>query len=129
MTQDSNLSQLSHLILQKNRVLDTKIDEESQLSFYQENIKEWTQYYNDPDRLRAFSKIEEWYSLWDDRLKLETCMKDPKRLGNFKVNNIIIIYFDFAKFRLTLFNRKSSRKIIIFKKSFCLKFIHHRNEI
>jgi len=64
--------------------LDTKIDEESQLSFYQENIKEWTQYYSDPDRLRAFSKIEEWYSLWDDRLKLETCMKDPKRLGNFK---------------------------------------------
>jgi len=64
--------------------LDTKIDEESQLSFYQENIKEWTHYYNDPDRLRAFAKIEEWYSLWDDRLKLETCMKDPKRLGNFK---------------------------------------------
>ena len=57
------------------------------MNFYQENIKEWTQYYNDPDRLRAFSKIEEWYSLWDDRLKLETCMKDPKRLGNFKVNS------------------------------------------
>ena len=95
MTQDTNLSQLSQLILKKNRVLDTKIDEESQLTFYQENIKEWTQYYNDPDRLRAFSKIEEWYSLWDDRLKLETCMKDPKRLGNFKVNHITIIYFDF----------------------------------
>ena len=57
------------------------------MSFYQENIKEWTHYYNDPDRLRAFAKIEEWYSLWDDRLKLETCMKDPKRLGNFKVNS------------------------------------------
>lgn len=56
------------------------------MSFFQENIKEWTQYYNDPDRLRAFSKIEEWYILWDNRLKLVTCMNDPKRLGNFKAH-------------------------------------------
>ena len=65
--------------------LDNKMDDEEQLSFYQETIKEWTNFYNDIDRLRAFTKIEEWFNLWDDRLKLETCMKDPKRLGNFKV--------------------------------------------
>jgi len=64
--------------------LDNKMDDEEQLSFYQESIKEWTNFYNDIDRLRAFTKIEEWFNLWDDRLKLETSMKDPKRLGNFK---------------------------------------------
>merc|ERR1711874_943790 len=64
--------------------IDIKIDEEDQLSHYQENIKKWKTFYDDPARIRALAKIDEWFSLWDDRLKLETSMKDPKRLGNFK---------------------------------------------
>ena len=63
--------------------LEAKIDEESQLDFYKENIKEWTEFYNNDERMRIFLKIDEWYSLWEDRLKLENL--DPKRLGNFKV--------------------------------------------
>jgi len=62
--------------------LEAKIDEESQLDFYKENIKEWTEFYNNDERMRIFLKIDEWYSLWEDRLKLENL--DPKRLGNFK---------------------------------------------
>merc|ERR1711978_362812 len=50
-----------------------------------ENIKEWTEFYNDDERQKTFLKIDEWFRLWEDRLQLETCMKDPKRLGNFKV--------------------------------------------
>jgi len=65
--------------------IEAKFDEEDQLTFYKENIKKWTCFYEDPDRMRTLSKIEEWFSLWDDRLKLEISMKDPKRLGNFKV--------------------------------------------
>ena len=65
--------------------IEAKFDEEDQLTFYKENIKKWTCFYEDPDRMRILSKIEEWFSLWDDRLKLEISMKDPKRLGNFKV--------------------------------------------
>ena len=34
--------------------------------------------------MKIYLKIDEWYSLWQDRLKLET-NKDPGRLGNFKV--------------------------------------------
>ena len=30
-------------------------------------------------------QIEKWFSLWDDRLQLESQTKDPSRLGNFKV--------------------------------------------
>ena len=52
----------------------------------QENIKEWTEFYNDDERQKTFLKIDEWFRLWEDRLQLETCMKDPKRLGNFKVS-------------------------------------------
>ena len=65
--------------------MEAKIDEESQLDFYKENIKEWTEFYNNDERMRIFLKIDEWYSLWEDRLKLENL--DPKRLGNFKVKN------------------------------------------
>ena len=65
--------------------LESKIDDESQLGFYKDNIKLWNNFYNDEDRMKTFLKIDEWYSLWQDRLKLETCTKDPGRLGNFKV--------------------------------------------
>ena len=32
-----------------------------------------------------YFQIEKWFSLWDDRLQLESQTKDPSRLGNFKV--------------------------------------------
>lgn len=71
-----------------NAILDTKMDdEESVLAHYESNIKAWQKFYEE-HRL-IISKIDEWYSLWNDRLQLETCIKDPSRLqgrsaGGFK---------------------------------------------
>ena len=73
--------------------LESKIDDESQLDFYKENIKMWNNFYHDEDRMKIFLKIDEWYSLWQDRLKLET--PDPGRLGNFKVR---LFYYLFVKY-------------------------------
>ena len=28
--------------------------------------------------------MKEWYLLWEDRVELETCTKDPSRLGNYR---------------------------------------------
>jgi len=64
--------------------IEAKMDEDDQLNFYKENIKKWTSFYEDPDRNRTLFKIEDWFSLLNDRLKLELSMKDPSRLGNFK---------------------------------------------
>lgn len=62
-----------------NAILDTKMDdEENVLAHYESNIKAWQKFYDD-HRL-ILSKIGEWYSLWNDRLQLETCIKDPSRL-------------------------------------------------
>ncbi len=67
-----------------NSILDTKDDDEELiLTHYESNIKAWMTFFED-HRL-IISKIHEWYGLWNDRLELETCMKDPSRLGNFKM--------------------------------------------
>jgi len=64
-------------------ILDTKDDdEEAILNLYESNVKAWKSFYDDHHFI--INKIDEWYSLWADRLQLETSMKDPSRLGNFK---------------------------------------------
>ena len=64
-------------------ILDTKEDDEEAILYhYESNIKTWKSFYDGHHII--IGKIDEWYSLWADRLQLETCMKDPTRLGNFK---------------------------------------------
>ena len=45
-------------------------------------FKVWTKYYDEHQLI--ISKVTEWYTLWEDKLQLETCKNDPGRLGNFK---------------------------------------------
>merc|ERR1712062_715422 len=65
-------------------ILETKVgDPESTLELYESHIDNWKKFHD--NHLALFIKIEKWFSLWDDRLQLESQTKDPSRLGNFKV--------------------------------------------
>lgn len=57
-------------------------DEDAILAFYELHIKEQKKYFEEHKII--IYKVQEWFELWRDRLELETCGKDPTRLGNFR---------------------------------------------
>lgn len=57
-------------------------DEEYVLEQYENETQIWKKYYDQHQLI--ISKVKEWYTLWEDKLQLETCKNDPGRLGNFK---------------------------------------------